>query len=155
MWPRSRATRAASRPAGLGADDHDFAGRVGAAGDDVWHGPLTRSGGVLHTQDVLAEILAVDAIVCSDATSDTQVFLAVADLGQHVWVGDVGPGHAHHVNPTLRQYALGLSGIANALGMHDRHFRYRLDAGGEVHEWLRRQCHGGHAIGQGVMGVGA
>ena len=83
------------------------------------------------------------------------VFFAVADLDDHVRVGNLRPGHAHHVHHAGGQNAFGLRRVPDALGVHHRHLGNRLDACGQMHKWLGRQRHRRHAVDQGVMGVGA
>ena len=136
-----------------GADDDDAALGAGRGADDVRHRRLTRGGRVLDAQHVLAEVLAIDAVVGADALLDL-VLAALANLEHHVRIGNLRARHAAHVDPAVGDDALGLRDVADALGVQDWHFRHLLDAGRQMHERLRRQRHGRHAVGDHVVGVG-
>ena len=97
---------------------------------------FARGGGILDAQHVEALILAVDAVVGTDALLDL-VELAHLDLGDDVRVGDVGAGHADHVDIAAFQDALGLVGVLDVLGVDHRNRDDFLDAGGQMQEGLR------------------
>ena len=70
-WPRSAATRAASRPAGPGADhDHDLAPSRPRLPDDMRHRRLAPGRRVLDAERVAAHVDAIDAIAGADALAD-------------------------------------------------------------------------------------
>ncbi len=98
-WPRSFATRAASRPAGPAPTTTTLRFGPRELLDDVRHGRpcIARGGRVLDAQHVQALVLAVDAVVRADALLDL-VLAAVADLDHHVRVGDLRARHADQVD---------------------------------------------------------
>ena len=81
-----------------GTDHHHLALGPGSLFDDVRHAHVFTGGrGVLDAQYVQALVLAVDAVVGTDALLDL-VDLAHLDLGDQVRVGHVGAGHTDHVH---------------------------------------------------------
>ena len=136
------------------ADHHHLAFRPTRLFDYMRHCRFARSGCVLHAQHIQAVILAIDAIVRADALLDF-VFTPVANLDDHMRIGDLCPRHADEVDHPRSQQALRLPCIADALRVHDRNLHDRFDAGGQMNERLRRQRHRRHAVRQRVMRIGA
>ncbi|CFU96841.1 hypothetical protein PARN21_6570 [Pseudomonas aeruginosa] len=100
------------RPA---ADHHHLALRSGGLLDDVRHAHVFAGGrGVLDAQHVQALVLAVDAVVGSDALLDL-VDLTHLDLGDQVRVGDVRASHADHVHVAAFEDARGLVRVLDVL----------------------------------------
>ena len=92
-------------PADAAADDHDLA-PAPAVGGTITCGMvgLAAGGRVVDAERVLALIDPVDAVAHADAGADA-VLLAALELGHDVRVGDVGAGHADHVDEALLRRA--------------------------------------------------
>ncbi|MNQ81140.1 hypothetical protein D3C85_961470 [compost metagenome] len=147
--------RHASRfhPGRTGTDHHDFALHTGRLLDDVRHAHVFTGGrGVLDAQHVQALVLTVDAVVGADALLDL-VDLAHLDLGDQVRVGDVGAGHADHVDVAALQNTGGLVRVLDVLRVQYRGLDHFLDTGSQMQERLRWITHVGDNVGQGVVGV--
>lgn len=99
--------------------DHDhLALRPARLGDHVRHCFFARGRGVLHAQHVEPVVLAVDAIIRADALLDF-VLATIANLDDHMRIGDLRARHADQIDHAAGQQALGLASVANTLRVHD------------------------------------
>jgi len=140
-------------PCWPGADNHHLAFGPGGFFDDMRHAHIFPGGGrVLDAQHVQPLVLTVNAVVGTHALFNL-VDLAHLDLGDQVRVGDMGAGHAHHIDVAPFQNPRGLVRVLDVLRMQHRGLDHFLDPGGQVQKRLRRKAHVGDYVGQGVVGV--
>ena len=86
--------------AGRAGTHHDDPPRLEGTGHLMWHRGLSPCGGVVYAQGLACLVDAVQAV--GGAYTGSDLFLAcLDDLGHDVGVGNVGPGHADHVNQVL------------------------------------------------------
>ncbi len=139
---------------GTRTDDDDLALRPTCLCDHVRHGFFTGGRGVLHAQHVEPVVLAVDAIVRADTLLDL-VLATVADLDDHMRIGNLRAGHANQIDHAAREQTFRLTRVANTLRVHHRQLHHRLDTRREMHERFGRQRHWRHAVRQCVVRIRA
>ena len=105
------------------------------------HGRLAPGRGVVHAERLVALIDAVDAIGGADAGPDL-VLAAFGDLAHEMRIGDVGAGHADHVELALGDGVARRRHVGDAGGMEHRELGRRPDLAGEVE--MRRRRHALH-----------
>ena len=145
-WPRAAATLAASRPAGPAPTTTTFFLRPVGAADLVGHGGLAAGRRVVDAERLVALVDPVEAVGRADAGPDL-VLAAGGDLARDVRVGDVGAGHADHVELARGDRVARGRDVVDAGGMEYRDAERRLDLAGEVE--MRR---GRHAVDRDHLG---
>ncbi len=130
-----------------GANHHDLPRRSLGALDIVGQGGLAAGGGIVDAEGAKAVIDAVDAIGGADAGTDI-LFAPGGDLVDDMGIGDVGAGHAHHVQLAAGHRMARRSDVADARGMEDREFRRLLHLADEIQMGRRGHAGDGNDLGQ-------
>ncbi len=127
--------------AGTGADDHHLALGPSVFDDDVRHRRLAAGRRIVDAQRLAALVDAVEAIGGADAGADL-VLAALHHLRHDVRIGDVGAGHADHVELAGGDGVARGGDVGDTRRVEDRELRRRPHLAGEVEMRRRTACPG-------------
>ncbi len=118
----------------------------------VRHRRLPPRRGVVDAQGLIALVDAVQAVGRADAGADA-VLLSGQHLAGDVRLGDVGAGHADHVQLALGDGVPGRGHVVDAGGVEGREPRRRPHLPGEIQVLRRAHAMDRDDVGQGIVGV--
>ena len=129
------------QPGGTRTYHDDLPAWAGCLLDGMGNGCLTPSCSVMNAKRLAAFIDAVEAIGCTHTWPDF-VLAPLHHFADDVRIGDMSPGHADHVQLTIRNGMSGRGDIGNTSRMEGREFRRCLHLAGKVEMW--GGTHAGH-----------
>ena len=130
-----------------GSHHNDVLGALTAFADDMRQSGLAPGRRIMRTQGLAFTVNPVYTVTHADTRADLILF-AAHDLGNDMWVRNVGPGHADKIEQTFFDGVACGCDIIDPGGMHDRQIKMTLHFCGELKMRCLRSAHVGDQTGK-------